>query len=241
RMSAFQRRRPDADIRLTTSLAPVNFKENAYDVAIRGANEPLAHCISEPFMTELIVAVCHSDFVESGRIRSPAQLADHTLISYATEPYGWSDWLRAAGQSNLRPAATLAFEQMYFALQAAAEGLGVVLVPLFLVIDDIIAGRLAAPFGLLAAKQRRYFAHAARRGPVIDAFFDWLLVTGHETEQSIAQWARAAGWADERSGPDPDAAGQRTRRRRQSAERSGGETAAGRRSQLVGVRSPTDS
>jgi LysR family transcriptional regulator, glycine cleavage system transcriptional activator len=35
RMSAFQRRRPDADIRLTTSLAPVNFKENAYDVASR--------------------------------------------------------------------------------------------------------------------------------------------------------------------------------------------------------------
>jgi LysR family glycine cleavage system transcriptional activator len=190
RMSGFQRMRPEVEIRLTTSLAPVNFTQNGYDVAIRGANEPLPHCISEPFMSELIVPVCHVDLVQKGRLRRPDDLAQVTLLSYSTEPYAWSDWLAAAEVADLVPLNTLHFEQMYFALQAATEGLGVVLVPLFLAIDDILAGRICTPFGLLHAKRRRYFANSAIRNPVIDDFRRWLLHEGAETERSIEAWAR---------------------------------------------------
>ena len=155
RLSGFQRRRPGVEVRMTTSLAPVRFEADGYDVAIRGAQAPLAGCVSVPFMTELIVPVCHTDLAEKGRLREPRDLAAQTLISYGTEPYSWPDWLAAAGAGELRPAGALRFEQMYFALQAAAEGLGVVLVPVFLAIDDIIAGRLCAPFGARAARRRR--------------------------------------------------------------------------------------
>ena len=102
-----------------------------------------------------------------------------------------------AGQADLRVSHTLQFEQMYFALQAAAEGLGVVLVPLFLVADDIIAGRLCAPFGLLGARQRRYYANAplsSQESPVIEGFCEWLLKEGQDTEQSIDQLADTMGW-----------------------------------------------
>jgi len=196
RMSRFLRRRPDVEIRITTSVAPVNFQENTYDIAIRGAQAPLAGCISKPFMTELIVPVCHVDLVEGGRLRVPEDLACQSLISYATEPYSWDQWLKRVGVPELRRSSTLKFEQMYLGLQAAAEGLGVVLVPLFLAIDDLIAGRLCAPFGPLGAKQRLYYANAVHGGAAIDAFFEWLLSEGQETEKSMAEWARAAGWPD---------------------------------------------
>ncbi|WP_321905558.1 type 2 periplasmic-binding domain-containing protein [Paraburkholderia tropica] len=52
--------------------------------------------------------------------------------------------MTAVDAQGLRPAANLNFEQMYLAMQAAAEGLG--LVPLFLAIDDILAGNLRASF-----------------------------------------------------------------------------------------------
>jgi LysR family transcriptional regulator, glycine cleavage system transcriptional activator len=194
RLSGFQRKRPEVEIRMTTSLAPVNFQEHGYDVAIRGAHAPLPGCVSKPFMTELIVPVCHADLMEGGRLQEPAQLAQHALISYGTEPYAWADWLQAVGLPQLRPSGLLKFEQMYFALQAASEGLGVVLVPLFLAIDDIIAGRLCTPFGPLGAKQRRYYANAAQGSAATDAFFDWLLREGHDTERSMAEWAATAGW-----------------------------------------------
>ncbi len=177
---------------MTTSLAPVRFEEDGYDIAIRGAQVPLAGCVSVPFMTELIVPVCHADLAEKGRLREPRDLAAQTLISYGTEPYSWHDWLAAAGLGELRPAGALRFEQMYFALQAAAEGLGVVLVPVFLAIDDIIAGRLCAPFRALAARRRRYYANAAHRTPAVDAFIEWLVREGRDTEQAMEAWAGEA-------------------------------------------------
>ncbi|MBL0946296.1 MAG: transcriptional regulator GcvA [Hydrogenophaga sp.] len=198
RMSGFQRRRPETEVRLTTSLAPVNFQEHPYDIAIRGALEPLAGCHSVPFMTEIIVPVCHADLVESGGLRTPADLARQTLLHYATEPYPWSAWQRAAGLAPTAGASALNFEQMYFALQAAAEGLGVVLVPLFLVADDIGAGRLAAPFGLQGAMQRRYYANtalASARNPAVAEFLAWLAEEGRSTERFIAEWAKEMGWA----------------------------------------------
>lgn len=197
RLSGYQRRWPDVEVRLTTALAPVNFQENNYDIAIRGALEPLAGCHSVPFMTEIIVPVCHADLVESGGLRSPADLSRQTLIHYATEPCPWPTWLRNAGLPPTAGASTLNFEQMYFALQAAVEGLGLVLVPLFLVADDIVAGRLAAPFGLLGAMQRRYYANtsaASSRNPAIAAFFTWLAEEGRSTEKSIAHLAQEMGW-----------------------------------------------
>jgi LysR family glycine cleavage system transcriptional activator len=87
---------------------------------------------------------------------------------------------------DLRPVGTLQFEQVYFALEAAAEGLGVVLVPIFLAIDDIATGRLCTPFGTPAARKGRYHAIANARTPVIDDFVAWLVHEGRGTETSMA-------------------------------------------------------
>ncbi len=197
RMASFQRRHPDVEVRLTTSLAPVNFQEHGYDVAIRGANTPLEGCSSLPFMTEIIAPVCHQDLLRGARMMKPADLERQTLISYATEPYSWREWMSHVGQEDLRPATALKFEQMFFALQAAQEGLGVVLVPLFLAIDDILAGRLCAPFGLLGASKRSYYANfstSSNNYPVVRGFYDWLVREGRDTEESILTWAESMDW-----------------------------------------------
>lgn len=192
RLSTYQRKHSGVEVRLTTSVAPVNFQENNYDVAIRGALEPLTGCESVPFMTETIVPICHSDLVESHSLLTPEDLAQHTLIHYSTEPYTWATWFNAAQVPNMVGANTLHFEQMYFALQAAAEGLGVVLVPLFLVADDIVAGKLCAPFGLHGAMLRTYYANispSAARSSVIPGLRAWLTEEGRSTEKAIAIWA----------------------------------------------------
>jgi LysR family glycine cleavage system transcriptional activator len=198
RISAFQKRRGGVEVKLTTSTAPVNFEERGYDVAIRGAHEALPGMVSVPFMTETIVPICHPDLLEGGRLQDPAHLAEHTLISYDTEPMSWAEWMALAQvPETQQPSKNLRFEQMYFALQAAAEGLGVVLVPLFLVADDVIAGRLCAPFGLRVARQRRYFANSplgAAHNPIIESFSDWLLKEGQDTERSIQQLADTMKW-----------------------------------------------
>lgn len=195
RLSIYHRKRPGVEVKLTTSIAPVHFQENHYDIAIRGALEPMAGCDSVPFMTETIVPICHADFIGSGGLRSPADLARQILIRYSTEPYPWSTWFEAAGIAEITGASTLHFEQMYFALQAAAEDLGVVLVPLFLVADDVVTGKLCAPFGLQGAMHRHYYANtspASAHNAIIAQFRDWLIEEGRSTEKSIGIWAKEA-------------------------------------------------
>jgi len=197
RMSVFQRKRPDVEVRLTTSLATPNFQENSYDIAIRGQHGPLDDCRSIPFMTEIIAPICHVDLQENLKLADPRDLASHTLISYATEPYAWSEWLESAGVPGLKPANTLGFEQMFFAFQAASEGLGLAMVPLFLAIDEILAGRLCVPFGPLGIKRRTYYANHARTQKaqaLADTFCEWLEQEGRDTEQSITAWAASQGW-----------------------------------------------
>lgn len=197
RLSMFQRRHLGIDVRLTTSVAAVDFSKSEYDIAIRGAAEPLSGIASRPFLTESILPVCHPDLLQKLPLANPEDLARHTLLSYSTEPYRWQDWFGQVNAAEVKPAGALNFEQMYFALQAALEGLGIALIPYFMVADDIAAGRLSAPFGALGVRTRRYYANLAPNTvPSLaqNAFCDWLEQEGRETmklcDQLMAAQAR---------------------------------------------------
>jgi LysR family glycine cleavage system transcriptional activator len=184
RFSTFQRRHPDLRVRLVTSLAPVDFSSKQYDIAIRGAIKPPDAATSRFFLTESILPVCHPDLLKKHPLDTPEDIAFHTLLTYSTEPYRWDAWLANLNAAEVKPLATINFEQMYFTLQAAMEGLGIALVPYFLVIDEIAAGRLCTPFGSLGRQTRAYYAnvdpstdgHIAR-----NAFISWLEEEGRAT------------------------------------------------------------
>ncbi|WP_315834199.1 LysR substrate-binding domain-containing protein [Bradyrhizobium prioriisuperbiae] len=197
RMATFQRKRPDIELRLTTALGPVNANEAGFDVAIRGEQGAINGWSSTHFMTELIAPVCHVDLLQRGELGRVSDLQRHTLITYLTEPYDWRQWFASAGGEMQAEQVVLRFEQMYFALQATQERLGVGLFPLFLIIDELRAGKLCLPFGALGLRKRSYsalFRQENRDWPAIKDFCGWLGDAGHETEQATRAWADTMGW-----------------------------------------------
>jgi LysR family glycine cleavage system transcriptional activator len=188
KISSFQKSHPKIEIKLTTSTAPINFREFSYDIAIRGSQEEPELDNSTPFMSETIIPICHPNLLINKSVSTPEDINKLTVISYDTEPMKWSEWASAAGVRKYKPTVALQFEQMYFALQAANEGLGIVLVPLFLVADDIAAGKLCAPFGIRGARERKYYA-VSRINPkdnsTIKVFYQWLSQESIETEQMM--------------------------------------------------------
>jgi LysR family glycine cleavage system transcriptional activator len=181
-----------AELRLTTSVAPVISGEAAYDIAVRAQSGDVPGWRSIDFMTEYSAPVCHPILQERAPLRTPGDLSAHTLISYGTEPYDWASWFEAA-ESQLSPKQpTIQFEQMYLALQATQERMGIAIVPLFLVLDDLVAGRLCLPFGTLGLRRRVY--RAFYRGdidgsPLVADFCRWIRGLGEETERSTQAWA----------------------------------------------------
>ncbi len=197
RSTAFQRIRTDVELRLTTSIGPLNLHDNSFDVAICGnVGEPVGW-MSQNFMTERIAPVCHVDLLAGAELRKPADLCRHTLITYLTEPYSWSQWLDQVGAEPAPQQETLRFEQMFFALQATQERMGIGLFPLFLVIDELIAGQLCLPFGDVGLRKREYRSFYQSENDNLSAIVDftaWLADVGQETEQFMHDWGSSKGF-----------------------------------------------
>ena len=81
-------------------------------------------------------------------------LLKHALLHTTSRPQAWPSW---AQRNGLEPEAlTLGqgFEHLYYLLEAAVAGLGIAIAPEPLVVDDLRAGRLAAPWGFTQTPAR---------------------------------------------------------------------------------------
>jgi LysR family glycine cleavage system transcriptional activator len=84
-------------------------------------------------MGEARLPLLSADLMTRRPLRRPADLARHTLLHSETLRDAWPRWLAAAGLSDLAPERDQVFEHFYFAIQAALDGLGVMMGPIALV------------------------------------------------------------------------------------------------------------
>ena len=116
-------------------------------------------------------------------LETPEDLRFHTLLHDDTvyftgqEP-DWSVWLRAAGVEGVDVSRGPHFNHAGLALDAAVQGMGVVLGTPFLAATDLAAGRLVAPFAQRLPSSYSYYlvtAEMATDQPNAAVFRTWLL------------------------------------------------------------------
>lgn len=137
RLPQYYRLQSDHAVEVTTSLLPVDFSTDAVDAAVRMApgNAPLPgatrlwrHAIM-PFAAPPIAAAAR------------ARLGEATLLSSLARPRDWASWAAARGVAL--PDRMVSFESTSLAIQAAIQGMGVVIASPMLVEEDVREGRLA--------------------------------------------------------------------------------------------------
>jgi DNA-binding transcriptional LysR family regulator len=105
----------------------------------------------------------------------PGDPARAPALHTATRRDAWTAWLEISGAGSSGPgSAGVEYEHFYYMLEAATGGLGVGIAPWPLVIDDIRAGRLIAPFGFVPSGHAYVVARPLRRNRKADAFCRWL-------------------------------------------------------------------
>ena len=149
RLNRFKALNPELQIRLTVSHGQVDFVRDEISLAIRTSMyRAPPEVVVRPLLHEEIGPVCHPDYAAQIGLAQPSDLARARLVGTATRPSAWAEWLAAAG---LPPVIGLGppevFEHFYLLIQAAACGLGIGVVPRYLVDDEIRRGQLFAPFG----------------------------------------------------------------------------------------------
>ena len=111
-------------------------------------------------------------------IERPADLVGHTLLQLDSRRASWEEWFRTMRVEVLDARRGPRFEHHLMVIQAAIAGLGVALLPSFLVRNELAAGSLVSPFPDLRVKTAKaYWLVYPERSlelPVLVAFRDWL-------------------------------------------------------------------
>ncbi|RYY69956.1 MAG: LysR family transcriptional regulator, partial [Comamonadaceae bacterium] len=176
RLSALHRDHPRLQLDVSTSTDPVDFDGGAYDAAIRRIGRAPKDLAVQAFLDARPVPVCSPAYQKQHRLRTPAQLARATLILTRSEPQAWPAWIRANRLARDASSPTLVFEQLYFALQAAIDSLGVALAPAALVEAEIARGRLLAlarPEGPVTPSYALLSPRLSPRRDAIRTLGDW--------------------------------------------------------------------
>lgn len=177
RLAEFRQQHPDIELHLVTSDRDISRLESNFDIAIRRGPGDWPGHIAKPFMKECEQPLCSPSLLLNHPVQQPSDLAAHTLLYADTKPTAWQRWFTLAGVPELKPASTLHFERFSLALQAAIEGLGVVLGPLPMAQQALDQGKLVAPLGSPVVPVRDYCwiaPRAALDDPAIKAFCRWL-------------------------------------------------------------------
>ena len=144
RLSDFTRRNPQIALAVVESIGIVDFAHGNIDCLIHyGSSAWPEGARSETLMQETLVPYAPPMLLK-GRTPSAALLLDLPLIQHTHRPTAWRDWFQAVGLS--RPGATLGhrFEQYQMGIRAAAGGLGAVLMPPFMVEQEVADSSLVA-------------------------------------------------------------------------------------------------
>ena len=186
RLKEFRQKHPEVDIHIvswiggTTRLSADDFDRHSIDVAVlhrSSEHSRLPGLHVEPLVTDFALPVISPDRLRSQNLSEVSDLRHHFLLHATTWPDVWSRWLDAIGHPDLQPAGEMRFQNTGFTVQAALSGLGVAMAHGPLIADDLLAGKLIAPFELSLPVDRAYYM-VSRPGmaeaPAVGHFRSWL-------------------------------------------------------------------
>lgn len=145
RIPRFIREHSEVGIRLSTFSDLNELESSRFDLAISYGYPPSTRGQVEPFIVERLRPLCSPELASRLQLRTPKDLAKVTLI-HSVNALTWSDYIRRFGAPDLKPQHELWFDRSIMAIDAAVDGLGIVLESEILAADELKSGALVAPF-----------------------------------------------------------------------------------------------
>lgn len=200
RLPQLAQQHPDIVVHIDTRTRPFLFADTAFDAALyAGTPEQVANwpgITAHWLMDEDVLPVCSPHLLEAAAQRDPGRayqpvaahvLAQLPLLQQSTRPAGWRRWFEAMGVDAPHALDGPRYELFSMLAVAAAQGLGVALIPPLLIEAELARGELVVACAQpLRAERSYYLIHPAQApSTALAAFIQWL-------QTMAAQW-RAQG------------------------------------------------
>lgn len=165
------------DTMVRPTHTPDNWLDMPFDVAIRrGGNIP-AQFAPQYLFTETLALAVSVRLVAEGKVITKDDLVKVDLLEASTRPGELKTWLKAVGLSGGMARQALKLPHFYIALDAMLAGRGALIVPTFLIEDQLMRGEVVEPFPELRAEGPSYeifLNPASRESEAAASFIDWI-------------------------------------------------------------------
>ena len=193
RLPALAAAHPELTVHIETRTRPFLFADTAFDAALyAGTAEQVANWAGTRavrLLTEDMVPVCSPALAEGlGQTTplsprpplsplTPQVIAGLPLLQQSTRPTAWRQWFDAAGVAAPMALSGPRYELFSMTAAAAAQGLGVALVPRLLVEPELARGELMVACAQVLPGDRAYYLvqpERAEERPALSGFKAWL-------------------------------------------------------------------
>lgn len=127
--------------------------------------------------SEEVVPACSPELKKLYAFRAAGDLKKAPLLSISTRPNAWDHWFSAQNIA-VGFGQRMFFDQFATVAQAAMVGVGIALLPTFLIQDELASGKLVRALDVLMESVEQYYLvwppERAVHPPLV-AFRDWLL------------------------------------------------------------------
>jgi DNA-binding transcriptional LysR family regulator len=141
RIPGFVSGHPDITLNFVTRIGAVDFDRDRLDAAIHVGVPFSQALVFEHLMPEIVAPVASPAFAAANPVAEPQELLKMPLLEMVSRPDGWRHWLSEAGVGQAYREG-MRFEQFLNVAQACVAGLGIALMPLFLIKAELESGQL---------------------------------------------------------------------------------------------------
>jgi LysR family glycine cleavage system transcriptional activator len=185
RLIRFQELYPDIELRLSASLAEIDFNQTDIDLTVRFGRGKWPDMSVEFLLGMSVVPVCSPGLMQGKHpLLTPGDMRRHRLIHVSTRMDEWRAWLRAAEIDSTSLGKDLRFSSTSLATGAAIEGLGIALADRHLVTKELKRGDLVIPFDITLDTNRAFYLASPKDRPLSFSaalFRAWILKEVTET------------------------------------------------------------
>ncbi|CVI63534.1 LysR substrate-binding domain-containing protein (plasmid) [Agrobacterium leguminum] len=176
RLSSFTQKWQNLHLDLFTFDRPFELEEQACDIAFHlGKNVwPNGHC--RYLCKEILLPVCAPGLVRNRDVQKASGLLDLPLIQNSTRPLLWQGWFEMTGLPLDLSLTGSRVDSFSAIISAACNGLGVALLPTYLIEQELKDKVLVPAINLSMINQDRYYLVTSEKKAdkdVIEEFCQW--------------------------------------------------------------------
>lgn len=177
-LKGFTAQYPNIHLDIRSELEPFDLLKAKTDVAFFFGQGTWPGSICIELFEEEVVPVCSPELLRKIACSDVQDLSAQVLLQCASRPEAWHEWFFEQGLQTCNSYHGPRFDTFYMCICAARVGLGVALIPRYLVTEELEEGKLVIAWPHWSpSKGKHYLAHSDTRvqDPKIRKFIDWIV------------------------------------------------------------------